>query len=184
MMIGCGVAGFFAGRLLRLAGGAMIMAMLFSAAVHGTGLTQVLPPYWLVAGVQVVIGAVAGARFAGIRWIELRSTVVQAFLWAIVLLVTAVIAAEAGAVLFDRPFSALMLSLAPGGMPEMMIISYALGIETAFVVTCQLCRSFMVVTFAPIFFRMLGIKSPTAPPTIPATKGQQKLGGPDDPKPD
>jgi hypothetical protein len=184
IMIACGVAGYLAGRLMKLAGGAMIMAMLFSAGVHGTGLTQVLPPYWLVAAVQVVIGAVAGARFAGIRWLELRSTVLQALLWAIVLLATAVAAAEAGALLFDRPFAALMLSLAPGGMAEMMIISYALGIETAFVVTCQLCRSFMVVTFAPIFFRLFGIAPATsAPPALPG-KDRPKLGGPDEPRPD
>jgi membrane AbrB-like protein len=184
MLIGCGVAGYLAGRLLRLAGGAMIMAMLFSAGVHGTGLTQVLPPYWLVAVVQVVIGAVAGARFAGIRWLELRSTVLQALIWALVLLATAMGAAEVGALLFERPFAALMLALAPGGMAEMMIISYALAIETAFVVTCQLCRSFMVVTFAPIFFRLFGITpATTATPALPA-KDRPKLGAPDDPKPD
>lgn len=184
ILIGCGVAGYLAGRLLGLAGGAMIMAMLFSAGVHGTGLTQVLPPYWLIAVVQVVIGAVAGARFAGIRWLEVRSTVLQALVWALVLLATAVGAAEAGALLFARPFAALMLALAPGGMAEMMIISYALGIETAFVVTCQLCRSFMVVTFAPIFFRLFGI-APAAPatPAVPGpTKGQGKSGCPDDGK--
>jgi membrane AbrB-like protein len=187
ILIACGVAGYLAGRLLRLAGGAMIMAMLFSAGVHGTGLTQVLPPYWLIAAVQVVIGAVAGARFAGIRWLELRSTVLQALVWALVLLATAVGAAEVGALLFARPFAALMLALAPGGMAEMMIISYALAIETAFVVTCQLCRSFMVVTFAPIFFRLLGIApaAPAAPatPAVPA-KDRRKLRPPDNPRPD
>ena len=183
ILIACGVAGFAAGRLLRLTGGAMIMAMLFSAAVHATGMTQVLPPYWLVACVQVAIGAVAGARFAGIRWLELRSTVLQALIWALVLLATAVAAAEVGALLFARPFAALMLALAPGGMAEMMIISYALGIETAFVVTCQLCRSFMVVTFAPMFFRLFRIQ-PVAPAAqaVPA-QGRPKLSGRDDPGP-
>ena len=184
ILIACGLAGYLAGRLLRLTGGAMIMAMLFSAGVHGTGLTQVLPPYWLIAVVQVVIGAVAGARFAGIRWLELRSTVLQALVWALVLLATAVVAAQAGALLFARPFAALVLALAPGGMAEMMIISYALGIETAFVVTCQLCRSFMVVSFAPIIFRLLRI-APAAPgtPAVPA-KDKRKLPPPDDPRPD
>lgn len=179
VLAACGIAGYLAGRLLRLPGGAMIMAMLFSAGVHGTGLTQVVPPYWLVAVVQVVIGAVAGARFAGIRWVELRSTVLQALVWALVLLATAVGAAAAGVLLFERPLAALMLALAPGGMAEMMIISYALGIETAFVVTCQLCRSFMVVTFAPMFFRLFGM-APTAAAVPAPTSNPRKLGGPDD----
>jgi hypothetical protein len=31
----------------------------------------------------VVIGAVAGGGFAGIRWMELRNTVAQALIWSI-----------------------------------------------------------------------------------------------------
>jgi Transition state regulatory protein AbrB len=60
-------------------------------------------------------------------------------------------------------------------MAEMTIISYALGIETAFVVTSQVCRSFFVLTFAPILFRLLGIR---AGPGVPA-QGRPKLGAPD-----
>jgi uncharacterized protein len=184
ILIGCGVAGYLAARLLRLGGGAMVMAMLFSAGVHGTGLTQVLPPNWLVAAVQVVIGAVAGARFAGIRWLEVRNTMLQAVLWACVLLATAIGAAALGAVLFEKPFAALMLAVAPGGIAEMTIISYAIGIETAFVITSQICRSFFVLTVAPVLFQLLGIKpAPPAGPALPA-KGRPGQGGPDDSKSD
>jgi uncharacterized membrane protein AbrB (regulator of aidB expression) len=38
----------------------------------------------------------------------------------------------------------------------MTSMSYALGIETAFVVTSQLCRIFFVLAFAPLLFRLLG----------------------------
>jgi uncharacterized protein len=123
--------------------------------VHAAGLTRVLPPGWLVAIVQVVIGAVAGSRFAGIRWMELRNTVAQALAWSCALLLTAIASAALGALLFGRPFAALVLAVAPGGMTEMTIMSYALGIETAFVVTSQLCRIFFVLTIAPILFRLL-----------------------------
>jgi uncharacterized protein len=181
ILVGCGVAGYLIARLFAMRGGAMIFAMLLSAAVHGTGLTQILPPGWLVAVVQVVIGAVAGARFAGIRWLELRNTVIQAVAWAVVLLATAIGAAALGAMLFERPFAALVLAVAPGGMAEMTIISYALGIETAFVVTSQICRSFFVLTLAPLFFRLLGVAP--AKPAVPA-KDQPKLSGPDQPRPD
>ena len=186
ILIGCEVAGVLAARLLKLRGGAMIMAMLLSAGVHGTGLTQLLPPNWLVALVQVVIGAVAGARFAGIRGLELRNTVLQAVLWACVLLATTVGAAALGATLFARPFAALLLALAPGGMTEMTIISYALGIETAFVVTSQVFRSFFVLTCAPLLFRPLGIApTPPAKPAVPGPRqGQGKSGDPDDRKSD
>jgi membrane AbrB-like protein len=179
ILIGCGVAGFLVARLLGMLGGAMITAMLFSAAVHGTGLTQILPPNWLVAVVQVVIGAVAGARFAGIRWLELRNTVLQAIIWATVLLATALGAAALGAMIFERPFAALVLAVAPGGMAEMTIISYALGIATAFVITSQVCRSFFVLTLAPMFFRLLRVAPAT--PAV-AAMGKPQLRGPDPPE--
>jgi hypothetical protein len=73
-----------------------------------------------------------------------------------------------------------VLAVAPGGMAEMTIISYALGIETAFVITSQICRSFFVLTVAPVLFRVLGIKPAMSPPSLPA-KDRPKLGRPDDP---
>jgi membrane AbrB-like protein len=182
----CGVGGFLVAKLLKMRGGAMIMAMLLSAGVHGIGLTQMLPPNWLVAAVQVVIGAVAGARFAGIRWLELRNTVIQALLWSGLLLLTAVGAAGIGVWLFGRPFAAMVLAVAPGGMTEMTIMSYALGIETAFVVTSQLCRIFFVITIAPVLFRLFRIApSARVTPALPdATQTPPKLSSPDEPRSD
>jgi len=183
ILIACGVAGFIVAKLLKMRGGAMIIAMLLSAVVHGLGLTQMLPPNWMVAAVQVVIGAVAGARFAGIRWLELRNTVVQAVLWSILLLLTAIAAAGVGVALFGRPFPAMILAVAPGGMTEMTIMSYALGIETAFVVTSQLCRIFFVITIAPVLFRLLKI-APATPATPALPHGKPTSRAPNDPKPD
>jgi hypothetical protein len=181
ILTACGVAGFVVAKLLKMRGGAMIIAMLLSAVVHGLGLTQMLPPYWLVAVVQVVIGAVAGARFAGIRWLELRNTVVQAVLWSILLLLVAIAAAGVGVALFGRPFPAMILAVSPGGMTEMTIMSYALGIETAFVVTSQLCRIFFVITIAPLLFRLLKI-APATPAALPqSARGPRELPGPDQP---
>ncbi len=147
----CGVGGYVLATFTALPGGVMIITMLLSAVVHATGLAHAAPPPWMMVLVQVVIGAVVGARFAGIAWGEFRQTVLRAFTWAALVIATAVLAARMGAVLFDRPFSALLLSMAPGGMAEIIFISFALGIETAFVVTCQVCRSGFVLMFAPLF---------------------------------
>jgi uncharacterized membrane protein AbrB (regulator of aidB expression) len=37
---------------------------------------------------------------------------------------------------------------AAGGMAEMIIIGYSLAIETAFVITCQVCRAFFILAVA------------------------------------
>ena len=79
-----------------------------------------------------------------------------AALWCVVLMATASLAAVIGAALFHRPFAVLLLSLSPGGLAEMTIISYALGIEISFVVTIHVVRSFSVLAFAPGLFRLCG----------------------------
>lgn len=156
ILAACGVGGYALAKRFDLPGGTMVSAMVLSAIVHGAALTEIVPPGWLVALVQVVVGSVAGARFAGVRGREVRRTLLYAALWCGVLLATATAAASLGSWLFHRPFSALLLSLSPGGLPEMTIISYALGIEVAFVVTCQVVRSFSVLAFGPSVFRLCG----------------------------
>jgi membrane AbrB-like protein len=164
ILAACGIGGYGLAKTLDLPGGPMVAAMVLSAIVHGSGLTGVVPPGWLVALVQVVIGSVVGARFADVRWHEVRNTLTQAVVWCGVLLATAAAAAALGSYLFHRPYGALLLSLSPGGLAEMTIISYALGIEVAFIVTCHVVRSFSVMAFAPSLFRLCvspGAKPPT-----------------------
>jgi membrane AbrB-like protein len=156
ILAACGVAGYLVAKLVKLPGGPMVVSMLFSALVHGTGVTEVVPPSWLLALVQVVIGSVAGARFAGVSWREARRTLLQAAAWCVVLLATAALCAALAAQIFGRPFGALLLALSPGGLPEMTIISYALGLEVAFVVTCQVVRSFSSSALAPVLFAACG----------------------------
>lgn len=153
ILIGCGVIGYIIGKALRFSMGVMLLPMLLSAVVHGMGLTDVLPPAWLVALVQIVIGSIAGSRFAGVTMHELRSTAFQALAWTVIVLAAATGMAALGAYLFDVSYPGLLLALAPAGMPEMTIISYALGVETALVVTCQIFRLMLILTLAPLAFR-------------------------------
>jgi uncharacterized membrane protein AbrB (regulator of aidB expression) len=82
--------------------------------------------------------------------------------WAAIMLVMAAVAAYFGAWLLDRPFEGVLLALAPGGMVEMSIITYALGIDVAFVVTCQLTRILFVLLITPVVFRVIGKPGPGA----------------------
>ena len=162
ILIGCGVAGYFVGKMMRFPGGVMIAAMLASALVHALGLTRLVPAGWLVALVQIVIGTIAGGRFAGVRWRELGSVCYQALIWSIALVGTATAAALVAGAIFSKPLSVFLLALAPGGMTEMTVISYAIGVETSFVIVCQVGRSFLVTTCTPLFCRLLGVADPSA----------------------
>jgi membrane AbrB-like protein len=138
----------------------MIPALVLSAAAHATGLTHSAPPYWLVALVQVIIGGIAGSRFVDVPWKSMVRVLVGALVWALVLVAGAVLAAGLAQLFLDLPLAALLLALMPGGMAEMTIISYAIGIEVAFVVTCQVCRIFGIYLSAPLLFRIIGQPKP------------------------
>ena len=165
----CAVGGYGLGRLIKIPAGLMIFPMLLSAAVHAAGLTAAGPPGWLVAVVQIVIGGVVGARFAGIRWREMSRTIACGVGWAVIMLGIAAASAWGGSWLLGRSFLAMMLALAPGGTVEMTILTFSVGFEVAFVVTCQVCRVLFVLLLTPAFVRLLprrpaAIGSTTAPP--------------------
>lgn len=159
VLAACAFAGYGVSRFIRFPGGPMVFALIFSVAVHVTGVTEAAPPPWLVAVVQVVLGAVVGTRFAGIRWIEARQAVVAALVWGILMLSTAVLFAVAGTWVLNYSFEAMLLALAPAGMVEMTLITVALGFDVAFVVTCQLSRVLFVLITTPFLFGVLGISA-------------------------
>lgn len=158
----CGLAGYFLSKRLKFPGSPMLLPMLFSMVVHVTEMTQAAPPPWLVAVVQVVLGGVIGARFAGLKWSEVHKVLFIGTGWALVLVASAAVAAYAGTWFLEQPLEGLLLALAPAGMVEMTLISFALGMETAFVVTCQLCRILFVLLITPLVFKV--IKAPPPPP--------------------
>jgi membrane AbrB-like protein len=162
MLTLCGLAGFLLSKRLKFPGSPMILPMLFSMAVHVTEMTQAAPPPWLVAIVQVVLGSVIGARFAGLKWSEVHKVLFIGTGWALVLIASAAVTAYFGSLFLGRPIEGLLVAFAPAGMVEMTLIAFALGAETAFVVTCQLCRILFVLLITPLVFKI--IKAPPPPP--------------------
>ena len=59
------VAGALIGLRLRLPAGHVLGPVILSGAAHGMGWTAAVPPGWLIATTQVVIGTALGVRFAG-----------------------------------------------------------------------------------------------------------------------
>ena len=159
ILAACALGGYVLGRPLRSFGGGMILALLLSALAHGTGLTAAAPPVWLVAGLQVVIGCVTGARFAGTSLAEARAALWQGILWAAILIGMALVAASLSAQVLRQPWPALFLAMAPGGFAEMSIIALAAGIEVAFVVTCHAFRTICIVLVAPLLYQLSSRRS-------------------------
>lgn len=160
LLIACGVVGYFLGRPVRRRGGVLLVPLGLSIAVHSLGLTEANPPAWLMIAVQVAVGSITGARFGGITGREFRSTAIQSLAWAIIMLITAMLMAKFAGLFVDMPYTALMLAFSPGGFAEMTLVSYAIGVEVAFVVACHVFRNVSVILLAALLAWKIGKRAP------------------------
>ncbi|MDX2314885.1 MAG: AbrB family transcriptional regulator [Gammaproteobacteria bacterium] len=158
VLVACAVVGPVIGKFLRLPAYRLVGPMLASAAVHIGGVTSSAPPMELVAMAQVIIGSAIGARFAGapLKWVFkiIASSLVSTSLMLGATVGFALVLAPLSGI----PFAPVVLAFSPGGLAEMSLIALALGVETAFVATHHVARIGMIVIFAPLVFRKLGLK--------------------------
>jgi membrane AbrB-like protein len=151
------VAGTFGAGRLRIPAAALVGPMVLSGGAHVSGLIQAAPPDALVALAQVVIGTSVGCRFAGVSVGRVVTALTAGALATLAMLAVAVAAALAMAALTGLSFPALLLAYAPGGVPEMALVSLALGIDPAFVASHHLVRIFFLAVVMPYAFRRLGL---------------------------
>ncbi|MDH2328027.1 AbrB family transcriptional regulator [Cereibacter sp. SYSU M97828] len=152
-LLGCGIVGYVLGRPFRRMGGITLVPLMLSAALHGGGLVTAAPPSWLIAGMQVVIGCITGARLGGLRLAELRRFAASGVIWALTLILMALTLASVAAPFLGTSRAALFLALAPGGFAEMTVVAIAMNVEVAFVVTCHVFRIFYVLAVSPALCR-------------------------------
>ncbi len=155
VMICIAVGGAYGGKLLRIPSAQLLGPMLLSAALHASGFTSSKPPFEIVNIAQVVIGAMIGARFAGIALRQVFRVMSAAILSTVFLVFMAAVIALLLEKVTGIPFRALWLAFAPGGLAEMTLISLSLNIDPAFVSTHHLLRVLFMVLVAPIVFTAL-----------------------------
>jgi hypothetical protein len=145
-----GVLGVIVGRLLRLPGWIITGPIAASAVMHAMGWVQGVPPGWLIAVTQVVLGAGLGARFAGVE----RGMLIRAGRLAVVngaaALVLAFAFAEGLHLLVGEPVAAVFLAFAPGGLAEMSLIALSLQMSAIYVTAHHVARIVLAVTVAKV----------------------------------
>ncbi len=142
------VAGWGLGRLLRLPAAVMTGPILLSALAHLTGLTEAVPPGWMVTLTQLVVGTSLGARFAGLPRGTLPLALRMAALNAAAALALALVFAGALAPLVDEPPSAVFLAFAPGGLAEMSLVALSLQMSVVYVTAHHVVRIVLSVLLA------------------------------------
>lgn len=156
VLLAAGGLGVWVGRLLRLPAAIMTGPILFSAVAHAAGLVHGVPPGWLVAITQVVVGCGLGARFAGadgaMLWRAARLAVANALLaLGLAYGFAALMAGRVG-----EPVAAVFLAFAPGGLAEMSLIALSLQMSVVYVTVHHVLRIVLSVMMAKGARRWIG----------------------------
>lgn len=155
VLFAAGGLGVMTGRALGLPAWIITGPVLFSAISHGLGWAEGVPPGWLIATTQVVLGTGLGARFAGADHAMLLRAGRLALLNAAIALALAFSFALALRGLTGEPGAAIFLAYAPGGLAEMSLIALSLKMSIAFVTVHHIARIVLAVTVAKVGARWL-----------------------------
>jgi len=157
ILIATGLAGVAAGRLLRLPGWIITGPLLASAAAHGLGLVEGVPPGWLIAVTQVILGTGLGARFTGADPAALRRAASLALVNGAFALLLALAFALILHALVGEPVAAVFLAFAPGGLAEMSLVALSLQISVIYVTAHHVLRIVLAVTLARLAALWVGV---------------------------
>ncbi len=150
LLVVAALSGVAVARALRFPGWIMTGPLVASAVLHGLGWVKGIPPDWLVAGTQVVLGTGLGARFAGIE----RAVLAQAGQAALVNGAAALLLAFGFAAglhwAVGEPVAAVFLAFAPGGLAEMSLVALSLQIGVVFVTAHHVARIVLAVLIAQV----------------------------------
>lgn len=156
MLAGAAVLGVVLGKAMRLPGWIITGPVLASAAGHGLGWLQGVPPGWLIGITQIIVGSGLGARFAGIEHATLLRAVKLALINGIASLCLAFAFALSLHALVGEPIAGVFLAFAPGGFAEMSLVAISLQVSVIYVTAHHVVRIMLAVTIANFGSRILG----------------------------
>jgi len=143
------------GRVLHLPAFFLTGPLIASGIAHGMGWVQGVPPGWLVAVTQVVVGGGLGARFAGVGPALLRRALGLSVLYGAAVLAVAFGFAGLVQGFGVAPVAAAFLAFAPGGVAEMSLIALSLQYSVVFVTLHHVARILIAVLVAKVGYRLL-----------------------------
>ncbi|MDO8883092.1 MAG: AbrB family transcriptional regulator [Pseudotabrizicola sp.] len=150
VLLACGGLGVWLARLCRIPAWIITGPLILSALAHVMGWVEGVPPGWLIALTQVVLGTGLGARFAGVTGAMLRRAGLLATLNGAAVMALAFGFALVLHELVGQPISAVFLAFAPGGLAEMSLIALSLNMSAIYVTVHHVVRIAMAVFAAQI----------------------------------
>jgi membrane AbrB-like protein len=156
VLLAAGALGAIGGRRLGFPAWVITGPLLLSAIAHLAGLTQAVPPGWLIGVTQLVMGVSLGSRFAGLSGRAfLRAAGLATANIAMTLTLALIAAVTLQGSVGERP-EAVILAFAPGGVAEMSLVAVSLQISVVYVTAHHVARILLSVLVARAFAGRIG----------------------------
>jgi hypothetical protein len=145
----------FAGPRLRIPAGALLLSMLSTALLCGSGVLAVTLPWWLVALAYAVVGWFVGLVFTRevVSYVFRTLPILTGSTLLLILLCAAVGEALRGTIGAD-PLTAY-LATSPGGLDSISIIALGSGSNVPLVLAVQTLRVLVVILTGPAIAKLI-----------------------------
>ncbi len=148
---------------LRFPGGLLFGSMAASAVLHGSGLVHAVLPWWLGSAAVIVLGAVAGSRFANTSPRTVVDYLGAAFgSFAVAIAVASIFVFLVTTFLPFRPAD-VVIAFAPGSQDQMMLLALALHLDPVYVGAHHLARWLVVTLSIAVFAKRITRKEALPP---------------------
>ncbi len=146
------VLAFLLGRLfkrLSVPAPLLLGAMVVSALGQVTGLAPGVLTGLLLLPAYLVLGALIGTRFSGLRPADLGRGLGAGTLVTLVATLLATLGALPVAWALEMPLAHVLVAFAPGGIETMIAMGVVLGVEPGFVAACHVARLLVLTLLLP-----------------------------------
>ena len=156
----CGIAGWKIASFLGMFGASILGPLVLTAIASITGILHTRPPVEAIWAAQYFIALGIGVKYVGVTAQEIRKDILAGLGFCIFLLVITLSIVSLVINYNLAPAVDVILSMAPGGQAELVVITLIVGADLRFVVAHHLFRIFIVILGAPIMERFMKSKYP------------------------
>lgn len=139
-------------RWMRATSPFFLGALGFTAAATAFALPVSMPPYWVLAAAQVLLGVWLGCMFDREMLAQTRSFVPAAIVSTVLLLLLCAGMALAISAATGIEWQTMILATAPGSVTEMALTAKILDQQVAVVTAYHVVRIFVILPFMPLIF--------------------------------
>ena len=156
----CGIAGWKIASFLGMFGASILGPLILTAIASITGILHTRPPVEAIWAAQYFIALGIGEKYVGVTAQEIRKDILAGLGFCIFLLLITLSIVSLVINYNLAPAVDAMLSMAPGGQAELVVMALIVGADLGFVVAHHLFRIFIVILGAPIMERFMKSKYP------------------------